>query len=85
MIRTNIEYLDSIIIMTTGTLAHSSHPKPDVLTLLRYANASLPDRKVIPYLSDLVQTYFTTMNAIGAETWIMHGTLLAWWWNQKVG
>jgi hypothetical protein len=24
------------------------------------------------------------MNAIGAETWIMHGTLLAWWWNQKV-
>jgi hypothetical protein len=25
------------------------------------------------------------MNAIGAETWIMHGTLLAWWWNQKVG
>ncbi|KXG53662.1 LicD [Penicillium griseofulvum] len=50
----------------------------------RYANASLPDRKVIPYLSDLVQTYFTTMNAIGAETWIMHGTLLAWWWNQKL-
>ncbi|KAJ5374020.1 hypothetical protein N7517_006026 [Penicillium concentricum] len=50
----------------------------------RYANASLPDTKVIPYLSDLIQTYFTTMNAIGAETWIMHGTLLAWWWNQKL-
>ncbi|KAI2725329.1 hypothetical protein CBS147333_6408 [Penicillium roqueforti] len=50
----------------------------------RYANGSLPDTKVIPYLSDLIQTYFTTMNAIGAETWIMHGTLLAWWWNQKV-
>lgn len=24
------------------------------------------------------------MAAIGAETWIMHGTLLAWWWNQKI-
>lgn len=25
------------------------------------------------------------MEIVGAETWIMHGTLLAWWWNQKVG
>ncbi|OQE17492.1 hypothetical protein PENFLA_c024G07483 [Penicillium flavigenum] len=57
---------------------------PDVLTRLRYANASLPDTKVILYLSDLIRTYFTTMNTIGAETWIMHGTLLAWWWNQKI-
>ncbi|KAJ6190663.1 hypothetical protein N7519_000684, partial [Penicillium mononematosum] len=57
---------------------------PDVLTRLRYANTSLPDIKVIPYLSDLVRTYFITMNTIGAETWIMHGTLLAWWWNQKI-
>jgi hypothetical protein len=52
--------------------------------LLRFANETLPETKVIPHLSALIQTYFTTMNAIGAETWIMHGTLLAWWWNQKV-
>lgn len=49
----------------------------------RFANETLPDTEVIPHLSALIQTYFTTMNAIGAETWIMHGTLLAWWWNQK--
>jgi phosphorylcholine metabolism protein LicD len=24
------------------------------------------------------------MRDIGAETWIMHGTLLGWWWNQKI-
>ena len=24
------------------------------------------------------------MNDIGAETWIMHGSLLGWWWNGKV-
>ncbi|EIT82700.1 hypothetical protein Ao3042_00136 [Aspergillus oryzae 3.042] len=24
------------------------------------------------------------MDDLGAETWIMHGTLLAWWWNQKI-
>ncbi|KAK9854697.1 hypothetical protein MYU51_003933 [Penicillium brevicompactum] len=50
----------------------------------RFANETLPETEVIPYLSALIQTYFTAMNAIGAETWIMHGTLLAWWWNQKI-
>ncbi|OQE11810.1 hypothetical protein PENVUL_c002G00511 [Penicillium vulpinum] len=50
----------------------------------RYAKSSLPDTEVISYLSDLIKTYLTTMNAIGAETWIMHGSLLAWWWNQKL-
>ncbi|KAI9853801.1 MAG: hypothetical protein M1830_006629 [Pleopsidium flavum] len=24
------------------------------------------------------------MSDIGAETWIMHGTLLGWWWNRKI-
>ena len=31
-----------------------------------------------------MQTYLSTMADIGVETWIMHGTLLGWWWNQKV-
>lgn len=31
-----------------------------------------------------MQTYLATMTDIGAETWVMHGTLLGWWWNQKV-
>ncbi|KAJ5740499.1 hypothetical protein N7493_000371 [Penicillium malachiteum] len=50
----------------------------------RFANHTLPDNEVTPYLSSLIQTYLETMNSIGAETWIMHGTLLSWWWNQKV-
>lgn len=57
--------------------------------LLTYAAASfadqpLPDDQVTPHLSALIQTYLSTMSSIGAETWIMHGTLLSWWWNQKV-
>jgi phosphorylcholine metabolism protein LicD len=24
------------------------------------------------------------MNDIGAHTWIMHGSLLGWWWNRKI-
>ncbi|CAI7627982.1 unnamed protein product [Penicillium pancosmium] len=50
----------------------------------RFADKQLPEEKVIPYLSALIQTYLSTMESIGAETWIMHGTLLAWWWNQKI-
>jgi phosphorylcholine metabolism protein LicD len=32
----------------------------------------------------MMQTYLSTMNDIGAETWIMHGSLLGWWWNRKI-
>lgn len=35
-------------------------------------------------LSNLVQTYLATFADIGVETWIMHGSLLGWWWNRKV-
>ncbi|KAL6229910.1 hypothetical protein BDW75DRAFT_234842 [Aspergillus navahoensis] len=40
--------------------------------------------KTLPHLSALIQTYLSTMADLGAETWIMHGSLLAWWWNQKI-
>ncbi|TLD23484.1 putative mannosylphosphorylation protein [Venturia nashicola] len=50
----------------------------------RFAAQVLPDseRKII--LTNLMQTYLSTMNDIGAETWIMHGSLLGWWWNRKI-
>lgn len=35
-------------------------------------------------LSMLVESYLATMSDLGAETWIMHGTLMGWWWNRKV-
>jgi hypothetical protein len=35
-------------------------------------------------LSNLIQTYLATFSDIGVETWLMHGTLLGWWWNRKV-
>ncbi|KAL9063435.1 MAG: hypothetical protein Q9157_008246, partial [Trypethelium eluteriae] len=37
-----------------------------------------------PHLTALVQTYLSTMSSIGAETWLMHGSLLGWWWNQRI-
>jgi hypothetical protein len=50
----------------------------------RFADHKLPDEERIPHLTAMMQTYLATMSDIGAETWIMHGTLLGWWWNEKV-
>ena len=36
------------------------------------------------HLSALVRAYLSTMNDIGAETWLMHGSLLGWYWNRKI-
>ena len=36
-------------------------------------------------LTAAMQAYLATMADLGAATWIMHGTLLGWWWNRKVG
>lgn len=44
----------------------------------------LPDTQRRDALSTLLRTYLSTMSTIGAETWIMHGSLLGWWWNRKI-
>lgn len=36
------------------------------------------------HLRALIRTYLATMNDIGIETFLMHGTLLGWWWNRKI-
>lgn len=59
-------------------------PGPSLIAC-RFASEPLPDEETIPHLSALIRTYLSTMADMGVETWIMHGTLLAWWWNQKVG
>ncbi|KAJ6442577.1 mannosylphosphorylation protein (Mnn4) [Purpureocillium lavendulum] len=32
----------------------------------------------------LVQTYLATLDQLGVQTWLMHGSLLGWWWGKKV-
>ncbi|EOD50336.1 putative mannosylphosphorylation protein [Neofusicoccum parvum UCRNP2] len=50
----------------------------------RFAETTLPYDDRLSNLTALVQTYLSTMHDIGAETWIMHGSLLGWWWNRKI-
>ncbi|PKS06895.1 hypothetical protein jhhlp_005490 [Lomentospora prolificans] len=35
-------------------------------------------------LRHLIRSYLSTLDKIGAETWIAHGTLLGWWWNGQI-
>ncbi|KZF24425.1 hypothetical protein L228DRAFT_96225 [Xylona heveae TC161] len=50
----------------------------------RFAGRELTYDEKRESLPDLVRTYLATMGNIGAETWLMHGSLLGWWWNRKI-
>jgi hypothetical protein len=54
------------------------------LTTHRFAEHQLDYTEQKQALSNLIQTYLATFSDLGIETWIMHGTLLGWWWNRKV-
>jgi hypothetical protein len=58
----------------------SFHPHYDG----RFADNRVEKDEQLDHLTALMQTFLATMADIGVEAWIMHGTLLGWWWNQKV-
>ncbi|KAF1955115.1 hypothetical protein CC80DRAFT_356160, partial [Byssothecium circinans] len=50
----------------------------------RFAYTILPPSTRLPHLRALIRSYLSTMRDLGAETWIMHGSLLGWWWNRRI-
>ena len=50
----------------------------------RFADRQLQYREKHAALVSLIQTYLSSMNDIGVETFIVHGTLLGWWWNRQI-
>ncbi|EME46823.1 hypothetical protein DOTSEDRAFT_70706 [Dothistroma septosporum NZE10] len=50
----------------------------------RFADRPLKYDEQSHHLSALIRTYLLTMESIGAETWLMHGTLLGWYWNRRI-
>ena len=50
----------------------------------RFASAPLIYEEHRAALTMLMQTYLSTMVDLGIETWIMHGTLLGWYWNRLI-
>ena len=35
-------------------------------------------------LHHMIRAYLTILDDLHVETWIAHGTLLGWWWNQQI-
>ncbi|KAJ4352028.1 mannosyltransferase [Didymosphaeria variabile] len=50
----------------------------------RFADKTYPPETRNQHLRALLRTYLATMHSLGAETWIMHGSLLGWWWNRRI-
>ncbi|KAM7224448.1 LicD family domain containing protein [Rhypophila decipiens] len=50
----------------------------------RFAEVELGYYEQKQALKNLMQTFLSTFRDIGVETWLMHGTLLGWWWNKHI-
>lgn len=61
-------------------IPRSFHPHYDG----RFADHEVNYDEKLTHLTALMQSYLSKMNEIGAETWIMHGSLLGWFWNRKI-
>ncbi|TLD11752.1 putative mannosylphosphorylation protein [Venturia nashicola] len=50
----------------------------------RFVKGALSQSDRHGHLSALVRAYLSTMDDIGTETWLMHGSLLGWFWNGRI-
>lgn len=50
----------------------------------RFGEKALPYHEQKAALKNLLQTYLATFSDLGVETWLMHGSLLGWWWGKKI-
>lgn len=50
----------------------------------RFGEKALPYHEQKTALKNLLQTYLATFSDLGVETWLMHGSLLGWWWGKKI-
>jgi hypothetical protein len=84
-LKTNTSMSQSSIRITMVGRLPPREPAPDALTpsLGRFGNTVVTYEHQRTNLTALIQSYLATMQGIGAETWLMHGTLLGWWWNRR--
>lgn len=49
----------------------------------RFADKPLSYDSQRSHVTALIQTCVSQMNDFGVDIWLMHGSLLGWWWNRK--
>ncbi|CAM1504598.1 Fc.00g021890.m01.CDS01 [Cosmosporella sp. VM-42] len=50
----------------------------------RFTKEILDDHSQYKAIKILIQTYLSTLRDLKVQTWLMHGTLLGWWWGRQV-
>ncbi|KFH44473.1 hypothetical protein ACRE_047740 [Hapsidospora chrysogenum ATCC 11550] len=50
----------------------------------RFMSRQLDEPEQRDAIRALIQTYLSTFRALGVQTWLMHGSLLGWWWGKKI-
>jgi hypothetical protein len=50
----------------------------------RFAASVLPSRTRAFHMRLLLRSYMAAMDRAGVRTWVMHGSLLGWWWNRAM-
>lgn len=50
----------------------------------RFADHALDYRDQKRALRNLMRTYLSTFAQLGIDTWLVHGSLLGWWWGEKI-
>ena len=48
----------------------------------RFADSILPRKTRLFHMRLLLRSYMAAMERAGIRAWIMHGSLLGWWWNR---
>ncbi|CEI41548.1 unnamed protein product [Fusarium venenatum] len=51
---------------------------------LKYFQEALEPAAQNARIKVLMQTYLATLRDLGVQTWLMHGSLLGWWWGKKI-
>lgn len=51
---------------------------------IRFGRKTLVENSQRDAIRALIQTYLFTFRELGVQTWLMHGSLLGWWWGKKV-
>lgn len=64
-----------------GSFYASTHPAQYDL---RFSRQSLPPSKLHEAQSYLMKAYLSTVADLGVVTWLVHGSLLGWYWNRRI-
>ena len=68
----------------TMLIMHEGEARANGHCDFRFYKDDLDDKEHQEGLRLLAKTYLDVCSKLNVETWLMHGSLLGWWWGKKV-